>query len=256
MKNKIILVIAVILSALAGYLFSPKENKLGFQTSFYPPSVDFQRAVDSSLDRLIPNKILEYFWDNVFYYIESFVSTESFSSSLVGAGSGFGFTATPQPVFEVFTGTSTGNSALLGKHLFQQDILSFDKKQKFRTHFQVSSTTLIRANLSVGPDGYGFRVSSSSLFGYVTDNDSNESTVNLGMSLSLDVTYFVEAEFSPNDKVIFSVKNATSNIMESRGVLTDLPSGEHTNLCSLELFTNNNARKTMYVQLLELIQDR
>lgn len=248
MKNVLLVLVSVILSIGVVLVLTNDRQTLG--------SFEFEQQLRRGLDRLMPERLLSDVWRNVFYYMESFVSTESFSSSLSGAGSGFGFTATPQPVFEVFTGTSTGNSALLGKHLFQQDVLSFGNPQRFRTHFQVSSTTLIRANISVGPDGYGFRVSSSTLLGYVTDNDDNESTVNLGVSLSPDVTYFVEALFNPNDKVIFYVKNSTTSQMEARGILTDLPTGEHTNLWSLELTTNNNARKTMFVQLFELIQQR
>ena len=160
------------------------------------------------------------------------------------------FTATPQPVLEVFTGANSSDSVLSGKHLFQQDFLNFDKLQYFRTQFQIDSVSNVVANITIGPDGYGFRISNNSLIGFVTDNSSNETTVTL-QTISLNTTYKIEAKFFPIiDKVIVLVDDT------EKGVVKGLPTGQHTNLWSLQLTTNENATKNMLVQTFELIQKR
>lgn len=217
--------------------------------TFFPPTPDFKAAVEEAMDEILPEKILDLVWNNFFYYPEVFTSLDSLSESIIGS-SGLRFTATPQPVLEVFTGANSSDSVLSGKHLFQQDFLSFDKLQYFRTQFQIDSVSNVVANITIGPDGYGFRISNNSLIGFVTDNDSNETTVTL-QTILVNTTYKIEAKFFPIiDKVIFLVDNV------EKGVVKGLPTGQHTNLWSLELTTSENATKNMLVQTFELIQKR
>ena len=201
------------------------------------------------VEDIIRKRIIDIAWNDYFYYPETFNSLDSLSESIVGT-SGSRFTATAQPVYELFTGASTNDGVLTGKHVFQQTLLTFDKKQRFRTHFSVDSVTAVTANITIGPDGYGFRVTDNSLIGFVTDDGSSETTITL-QTIALDTTYFIEAVFSPKDGVRFIV-----NGIERGFIQGGLPTGVHTNLWSLELKTTEAVAKNMLVQMFELIQKR
>ena len=209
----------------------------------FPLDIETQKI----LNNILKDTILDTSWNDYFRYFEVFNSFDSLSESIVGT-SGIRFTATAQPVVELFTGATSGNSVLEGKHLFQQEFLSFDKQQYFRTQFQVDSVTSLTANLTIGPDGYGFRIVNNSLRGFVTDNAAVETVVTL-QTIALDTTYLIEAKFFPGKKVVFKVDDVEKGIITS-----GLPTGEHTNLWSLELTTNAAGAKSMLVQTFDFIQ--
>ena len=222
----------------------------------YNLDVESKKIIERTVDEFLSNKIFNLVWNDYFYYFESFNSTESLAISAIGVDSGAGFTATPQPVFYLVTGATLDNSVLVGKFLFQQEFLTFDKKQFFRTQFQVDSVANLNADINVGDittndDAYGFRIVNNALKGIVKRATSETLTSSL-QTIVADTTYQIEARLDPDEgKVIFSVNG------EERGILNVIPTRvANNNVWSFRLETDEAVAKTMYIQTFELIQKR
>ena len=198
--------------------------------NFYPPDENFKRAVEESMDEILPEKILDLVWNKYFYYNTFFESLDGWS--LVDASSGSSIVS--EIGVQLHTGATTNNVSGIVKAPRLQETISFDNRGRFRTAFRISnaSTGDIEANITVGlgPESgaknrYGFRIISGNLTGIVSDG-TNTSTVTLISSFTAQANYIIEARLLPSDKVVFLVSDADSEVLIERGSInTNLPSG-------------------------------
>lgn len=220
----------------------------------YPLHPQDQKVLLEFLKRELPDVIMEMAWDEYFYYFEAFNSLDSLSQSVTGT-SGVDFFSLPQPIFYAFTGSTSGDGVLAGKNLFEQDILTFDKRQYLRTQIRVDSVTSVEATIGTGDlrfstpgNGFGFNIENAVLRGVVNRNGA-ETFVTL-KTIVVDTTYFVEAKLDPEaSKVVFFIDG------DEKGVINQIPLREaNSTLWQLEMQTNSNAAKNLYLQTFEIIQ--
>lgn len=230
----------------------PHFNK---EFAYNEQSDEFKEAISRILDEQMPEKMIGLVWDRFFYYFEAFHAGDGWAISASGANSGAGFTATPQPVFYLIAGNSTDDAVLVGKFLFQQTFLTFDKLQYFRTQFQLDSVANVQADINVGSlttqdDAYGFRVVDNALKGIVKRAGSETLTATLA-TIVADTTYKIEARLNPDEGTILFFVDG-----EEKGILRTIPriTEQNNNLWSFRLETNEDADKNMFVQTFELIQ--
>ncbi len=206
------------------------------------------------LNDIIEEQVFDAAWNGYFYYFEAFNSTESLSLSVTGA-SGLDFVSLPQPIFYAFTGANSGDGVLGGKWLFEQNILTFDKKQSIRTQIRVDSVTSVEGMIGTGDirfstpgNGFGFYFENATLKG-VVNRDSVETLVTL-QTIAVDTTYFVEARLDPDlNRVVFFVNNI------EKGQINTVPLRiANETLWQVELLTNSAAAKEFYMQTFEIIQ--
>lgn len=204
----------------------------------------------------IKENIFNIVWNDYFYYFEAFNSTESLSSSISGS-SGADYTGLSQPIFRVYTGATSTNSALIGKNIFLHDAFTFDKRQSIRTQFQVSSVTSVDIMFGTGDirissigNGFGFVVDDATLKG-VVQRDGVETTVTL-KTITASTAYSVEAQLDPEqNKVVFYVDD------EELGVINTSPLREgNDTLWQVNIITNSNAAKSIFLQTFEFIQEK
>lgn len=168
------------------------------------------------------------------------------------------------------TGATSGSASGIAKRPLSQNIIRFDKIQRFRTAFRLSAITNQTAYLIRGGTAqagasfkyFGFRITGSTLQGTVENNNASTRTnLDLGVTLVADTTYEVEARFFPKEKVIFLVKNSAGEF-EERGIITTLgaagiPAGT-TEIDFFEFYISNSAAeaKQLTVSYVEYIQER
>ena len=278
-----LLILIVIKMATDTYNFEPKG-----QASTYPPSVDVKNTISASLDELLPDKAINVLWNNYFYYftwIESINAIVSQGNDSAGntqanitipgswevATSGSGSLSFGTAGAVLATGATNGSATGIDKRPISQAIIRLDKPQRFRTAFRLSATTnqvayLVRGGVAIAGATnkyFGFRINGNALQGTVENNNASTRTnLDLGVTLSANTTYEVEARLFPNDKVIFLVKNATTNIFEEKGVIATygaagIPTGT-TQVDFFEFYIGNSAAedKQITVSYVEYVQLR
>lgn len=250
--------------------------------TYFPPDQDFKAATEQSMNEFLPERILNFLWSSHFYYfswIESInvVATDSGGDTVTLPGAwdtatdgsaSFSFGSTGAVLS---TGATSGSDIALGKRPLSQTVLRWDKIQRFRTAFRISATTnqtgyLIRGGQAISGSGlkyFGFRISGNALQGTVENNNASTRTnLALGVTLSADTTYDVEARLFPGQKVIFYVKNSTTGIYEQKGVITTtgaagIPTGgATTDFFEFSLVNSAAEAKSMTVSFVEYIQQR
>ena len=124
--------------------------------SFYPPSEDFKRAVESALDEVLLDRVFDAVWKKTFHYFTTFESIDGFSTS--------GATVTLTEIqLELITGAVSTNFANVKK---EPDLLAqttFSQPSRFRTTFEIPQVTaqtiyLTIGHVASGAQGYGFKI--------------------------------------------------------------------------------------------------
>jgi len=250
-------------------------------------------------ERELARGITHALWNKYFYYftwLESAVATETLTETLTQAadsgtdteeniafstntihpgsweffsnsGASFGFDSAGA---NLITGATNGAQIGMLKRPLSQLIIRFDRIQRFRTAFRLTSVTnqigyLVRGGVLFSSPSlkyFGFRINGSALEGTVENNNAGTRTnLDLGFTLSANTTYEVEAHFFPREKVVFLIKNS-SGIFEERGTTTTLgaagiPAGD-TETDFFEFFLTNSATesKEMLVSYVEYLQER
>ena len=128
------------------------------------------------------------------------------------------------------TGGTDGYYAGAVKNWDVQNVLRFDRQQRFRTAFSVNNVSniilyLLRGNQKSGTNKYyGFKIVGNSLQG-VARNGGSEQTIVL-LTISADTTYDLQALFLPNEKIIFSVRDSSDDKFIEEGLLVSgIPTG-------------------------------
>lgn len=265
--NKILIVAVVIL--------------IGFNMAdFFPPNEDFKRAVEEAMDEILPEKILDLVWNEYFYLFEWLGSVNVVTSQAADSagdteeditlpgiwgtftGPGNALVSVSSSRVTLTTGTTSGSGAGIEKDPAIQGILRYDRKQRFRTAFQISVITNVTAHLVRGDNNggnvyYGFKINAGTLQG-VTRNGGSETTIDL-QSISANTGYDLEARLLPGNKVLFLVRDANNpNTFEPRGVLTtNLPTeNPNFNYATIRIDTSNTTSKSLEVSFFEYAQKR
>ena len=238
---------------------------MAIDNNFYPPNESFKRAVEESMDEILPEKILDLVWNDYLYYHSFFESLDGWSLT-DSSGGGSGVTGAG---VTLETGATSGNQSTMLKSPDHASILSFDKSSRFRSGFEIltASTSNIEFAITFGEsinsltdNHYGFRLDAGVLKGVCADG-SAISEVDL-LTITAQTRYLIEARYLPNDKVIFYVSDgAISNELIERGVLTtNLPTGNVgvTDNAWFRFYieTLENAAKQLYFSFLEYTQKR
>jgi hypothetical protein len=199
------------------------------------------------LEDLLPDKVFNSVWEDHFYNLETFEYQETITSwgYSISGPAGVNWTNTSQPVFYLGADQDTA-SVKVGKYVFQNDFLSYDKAQYFRTVISLTDVTDVEADVSIG-GRYGFSITNNAITGYAGTNETGTLK-----TLTNDEGVKLEARLSPDDKCVFKIND------EERGSVLVPPSVSGNNISLWELqLTNNDAGdndKIMFIQWFELIQ--
>lgn len=243
--------------------------------------------LNTSLERLMPKLSMNLLWNKYFYY---FTWLESLNASVAQgddaggdvednftvpgawdtATSGTGSLSFGSAGCVLKTGATSGSATGIAKRPLSQSIIRFDRVQRFRTAFRISATTnqvayLVKGGVAISGASlkyFGFRINGDVLQGTVENNNASTRTnLALGVTLSADTTYEVEARLYPNEKVIFYMKDS-SGVFVERGVITTvgaagIPTGG-TQTDFFEFYITNSAAedKQMTVSYVEYVQER
>lgn len=244
MKKPIILIIiAVILIAMSQLKF--------------PLDKTDKNIIEKAIDSFLQDKIFDLEWSNFYHYSTWFESVDGYEvqSGTVANDGGVGVLLT--------TGIVNGNTAEMIKDPETQNLLRWDKNQRFRASFFVNATTTQTVKVCIGEEtpavgavqtGYGFKVTNAALKG-ISANGTSETEIDLGVTLSAAAGVDVEARFVPGKKIIFLVNKV------ERGLITDnLPSLDstplHNNFINVWIKTNDAVARSMEITYFEYIQKR
>jgi len=217
------------------------------QDNFYPPSPSFKEAVEEVVDEILPRKIFDVSWNKYFYHLETFEYQSTITSwgiSISGTA-GVNWTSTPQPLFYLGADTNTA-SVKVGKYVFQNEFLSYDKIQYFRTVVSLTDVTDVEVDISIG-GGYGFKITNNAITGYAGAN-----TTGTLKTLTNNEGVKLEARLFPGDKCIFLIDDEEKGVVIVPSSLT----GNNISLWELQLTNNDSAddNKRMYIQWFEFQQ--
>lgn len=260
--TKTILVMLLCTNLLLGVVLIT-QNRPGVLGSLF-----FEQELRTALNRVLPEKIFDSVWNNLVSFSTYFESADGYSISNTNGTSTVGVNG-----LLMQTGATSGNSTLFRKtsnnlSATTSRIYSFRKPQRFRTDFEVNSTSNVIFAVARGGDVnstteiyYGFRLSSSTLSG-VSRNGGTESSVTISTSTRPNTVYLVEARYFPNGKIIYLLRNNITNIMDVVGVITtNIPSSTASISSSTKplfnyfLRTDSTADKQAQVSFFEYMQE-
>lgn len=204
---------------------------------------------------VIRDSIYDIIWDEYFYYHTFFESLDRASSTGTG-----GTTTINSTGLVLETGGTSANNRVLSLNVDNSVLFSFTKNSRFRTACMIESvtqldnqTTYIMSNLETGvsQDGYGFKISGSTISGLVMKAGS-ETTKSLGTFPNATMTK-LEARYYAGNRVVFYVDG-----VEKGGLTTGLPAltGLPEMLYYFKITTSENETKILTVQDFEYIQER
>lgn len=242
--------------------------KTGRITDINPESIN-RNVFRQNLSR----DIMDIVWDQYFYDFQwlgtvTAVGSDSNADTMTVPGifssgtSGSGTLTISSDHITLSTGTTSSSATAIFKRPDIQNILSFNKEQRFRSAFEITSTSSQDGYVIIGKESsntyYGFHIDDGALKGICYDGTSS-TEVTLISSLSTNTTYEVEARLYPGTKVEFFVaeEGGSPDTLLPRGaVSSNLPSGSNDNLYQLEIQNTAAADKQLKVSFVEYIQLR
>ena len=233
--------------------------QMGLQQFRYPLDKGSKSVLSRLLDEILSSKIIDLLWNNLYFYSTWFESVDAYEiqSGTVAPDGGVGIS--------LLTGAVSGNTAEMIKSPETQNILRWDREQRFRATIFVNSVTSQTVKVCIGEEtpaagavktGYGFKVTNGALKG-ISANGTSETEIDLSTTLSTGGSAGVdlEARFAPGDKIVFIV-----NKIEKGVITTNLPSLDltplHDPFFNAWIKTNAAGAKTLYVTYFEYIQKR
>ena len=200
--------------------------------------------------------LLDVLWNDLFYF-------HSFLESIDGYSNGVGTATVDVAAVSLTTGATSGNEAEVSKTPDYQNILRWDKEQRFRVGIQLTSVTSVTARIGIGNIVVPGLGSMGTHIGFQVVNSTLRGTCQLGASetqldlltISATTNYELEYRYLPGNKVVYLVDNIIRGIIE-----LNLPSGEST-LASTVFFgawiqTNAAGAKTLRFSSYEYMQKR
>lgn len=223
-----------------------------------PADATTEGIINTLIDRLLPSKILDIFWNKLFYWSTWFEAADGYDITTSGSGAA----APTGNAFVLTSDTSTNTSTEITKFPNTQNILRWDRKQRMRATISTPTAVtsqeayVVVGNVNGGTinEHYGFRINNATLQGTVSDS-ATQVTVDLDTAVSTSSDYNVEARYIPYKEVTFYVDGI------AKGKLTsNLPSGAasitHDNLFDAWIKTTTNAARTLRISFFEFIQER
>ena len=164
----------------------------------------------------IASSIVEILWDDVIYWSTFYESAD-------------GWTLTGTPTFiggEVSLSASTAMTVAISKDTNNKNLLKWDKDQRMRMNFSLSSVADLTAIMVMGNQivggvtnsHFGFRVDNNSLKGVAGDKMSSAQTSIPLKTLTGSTVYEIDARYYAGQKVVFLVDG-----VELGGISTNLP---------------------------------
>lgn len=238
------------------------ENELQLKRAQleYPLDAESEATLRIALEKILPEIILKIVWEKYYFYLDTpaiidganLLGTWSMSAS----GGTFSYSASS---LVMNSGGTNGNYVYATKNfLTGSTLLDFDKYQRFRTEFRLSSVSnlvayITRANKRSADNKYfGFKIVNNSLIGVSRDGSASEQTIDL-QTISANTTYSIEAILSPKERIVFMV-----NSKEIGALSSGIPSGT----APLEAFavdletTATEAQKTLRVSYFDFVQEK
>lgn len=255
-KKTALLLAIIAVSISSGYLLFDYDRD-------FKAGAQFQQ--ESDLRRLLyenPQIVRDLLWTKDIQWLTFFESLDGYDTN---DGSG---TVTTSTSGTQITFTTTGNSGEFAEMLKkpqQQGFFTFSQPSRFRTNFNLATTTAVQAwfvHGSLSGQGYGFKVINNSLLGFTRSAGGVESTSTL-QTISGGFNYNIEARYEPSGKVIFLADDPAATPVKTIreiGVLTsNLPansSSTNTTLLDIKLRTTENVAKTMTISFFQYDQAR
>jgi hypothetical protein len=180
----------------------------------YPLDENSIKAIILSLENRFDlfDLIFENIWRKIFIWTTFFESLDGYKITTPSGGS---ITISGESLV-LTTGSTAGNEARIQKNPLFQGVVTFYKKNAFRTSIILTSVSEVEGWLTVGNSTlstpfYGFKINNNVLKGVsYKGSGSTVEEVNL-MTISNSITYHLEARYYPNDKIVFYVKQAEDN---------------------------------------------
>jgi len=163
----------------------------------------------------------------------------------------------------IITGDVAGNITRVMKQPAWQGVITFYKRNSFRTTFTLTSVSNVEVWLTVGNSEitsphYGFKVVNNVLKGFTGDS-SSETYVDL-QTITTGQVYNVEARYYPNEKVLFFVNPIGKLYTQPTGIITTtLPPAKaevNNTLMDIRIKTNDAVNKTIQLSFWQYIQSR
>lgn len=257
--NKTLIIASLVAGIFAGGLLLNESS--GQVLRFYPPTVDFERAVGAVLDKLFPNRLFDSYWKKIFHYQTFFESIDNFGKTTLSSAT---VTADNTEVILTVSNSATSEAGINFNPL-HQGLITFSQPSRFKTYVRLSATTslvahVVTGNYTSGNQGYGFKITSSTLMGWAS-NGSTSSTVFM-QNISPNISYFLEARYLPTQNVSFFSSDglaATSTVRQMGAITTTIPSSTivaNQNLFVFDLENESTATTTMRFSFFEYIQRR
>lgn len=257
LKTAGVVVLGVVSITIGAYGLVGRSEAHNTSMGYYPPNEDFKRAVESTLDEILPNKIFDVVWKKTLRFTTFFESLDGWGNSGVTLSD-------DQLTFT--TGAVSGNFAEIFKQPNNQGLITFSQRNAFRTNIQLSQITsqtiyITTGNVRAGTEGYGFKIVDDTLYG-VSHDGTTESTIKLQV-LQANQKYHIEARYTPSDKIVFLADDPTTSpvitIREVGVKSNNLPIPDATGntlFFYTRITTNAAAAKTMRMTFLDFLQFR
>lgn len=215
----------------------------------YPLDSGSKQIIKRVIDEYLPNRALEYVWNNFFYFPCLFESLDRWDSFTLGAGA---TVVVNTAGLVLTTAAGTPSNATTSLAVNANTIVDFSRPSRFRTSCEVDILTNMSFYIYAiegTSNYYGFRFDGTALKGISYDG-TTESTVTL-LTASAGTVYVLEARFLPNNSITYFVDGV------QRGVITThLPTGDVLAIANYYLDTSNATAKQAVISYFELIHTR
>lgn len=244
--------------------FVPRSEFEAFKKSLKDASLkynqqspEYKRAMDRTMDEILPPKIIDIVWDRYFYNFDIFPSMESVSDLSDGIGS----VTIVGGYIILETGNVANDTTFAYRAFDSRSILDFGKKQRFRTDLSVSvpatGTTAYIVVGDVNGSFYGFKLHSNGALYGISSNDQSEQTEVKLLDSFPSSTYTLEARLDPiNKTIVFLI-----NDVEKGTISTHLPKENEIDKSFIRMWwfqitTSDTTQRTLYGTFFEYIQER
>lgn len=202
----------------------------------------------------VSDTILDIVWNKYFYYYTFFESLDGFSTT--------GTVTIGSAGVQLVTGGSAGDKAAFKKVPLNQNILDFNKEQRFRCNFETTSVTAVRSFAVVGnrfsanQSYYGIGIFDGVVSGMVSDG-TTLGFANLNLTVAANENHDYEARLYPGSRVDFYVDGVVRGSIAYTSILPQNTNTTYnTNFYEIGLETTEAVAKTMHVSEFEYIQQR
>jgi hypothetical protein len=233
--------------------------QLDLQRLSYPMDSASKSIISRTIDEFFSEKVMKALWEDFYYYSTFFESIDGYDST-EGALPWIG-----GDTVLIATETVSGNRADLFKIPKTNNVLRWDKEQKFKTSIQLGFVTSMEARIGIGElrEGagidthYGFYILNGAIYGESAyESSSNQTQLNLNVSIADETARTdLEAIFIPHAGITFRV-----NGVERGKITTNLPNQDsvltHDSFIQMAIKTTTNALRELKFSNFEFIQKR